>query len=49
MLLEAGLTLASELSLVQDLELATLAAKEWVGLLAYWAMGRTDALFPDGA
>lgn len=22
------------------------AAKEWIGLLAYWAMGRTSALFP---
>ena len=44
-----NLSLASELSLVQALELATLAAKEWVGLLAYRAMGRTDALFPDGA
>jgi uncharacterized SAM-binding protein YcdF (DUF218 family) len=44
-----NLSLVSELSLVHDLELATLAAKEWVGLLAYRVMGRTDALFPDGA
>jgi hypothetical protein len=22
------------------------AAKEWTGLIAYWLMGRTDALFP---
>lgn len=30
----------------RGLERADLAAKEWIGLLAYWVSGRTSALFP---
>lgn len=41
-------SLDQTLSLESDLQLATLATKEWVGLLAYRMMGRTDALFPGG-
>lgn len=29
-----------------NLDIATLAAKEWVGLTAYWLTGRTSSLFP---
>jgi uncharacterized SAM-binding protein YcdF (DUF218 family) len=42
----SAFTFDQALSLEGDLQLATLAAKEWVGLLAYRMMGRTDALFP---
>jgi uncharacterized SAM-binding protein YcdF (DUF218 family) len=30
----------------QSLELVDAAAHEWIGLLAYWLTGKTDALFP---
>ncbi|HEX3983078.1 MAG TPA: YdcF family protein, partial [Acidisoma sp.] len=30
----------------ERLELADLAVHEWIGLTAYWLMGRTSALFP---
>jgi uncharacterized SAM-binding protein YcdF (DUF218 family) len=32
--------------LVEGLDLATVALREWVGLAAYFAMGRLDSLFP---
>jgi uncharacterized SAM-binding protein YcdF (DUF218 family) len=31
------------------LETTTVAAKEWIGLLAYWLSGRIDQLFPGGS
>jgi uncharacterized SAM-binding protein YcdF (DUF218 family) len=34
------------LLLADDLMLVTFAAKEWLGLVAYYGLGRTDALFP---
>ncbi len=34
------------LLLADDLMLVTLAVKEWLGLAAYYALGRTDALLP---
>ncbi len=40
------LSLVSEFSLSEQLALVNLAAKEWIGLLIYYIMGRTDALFP---
>ena len=40
------LSLVSELSLSGQLARANSAAKEWVGLLVYYMLGRTDALFP---
>ena len=46
LLLGSRYSIDQALSLESDLQLATLATKEWVGLLAYWMMGRTDALFP---
>jgi uncharacterized SAM-binding protein YcdF (DUF218 family) len=36
--------LRSDLS--HGLRLTDRAAREWIGLLAYWATGKTDALFP---
>ncbi|MDX2259134.1 MAG: YdcF family protein [Hyphomicrobiaceae bacterium] len=33
-------------SIPAGLERVDLAAKEWIGLVAYWATGRLDALFP---
>jgi len=39
-------SLVSELSLSEQLALVNLAAKEWIGLLIYYVMGRTDAVFP---
>ncbi len=30
----------------EALRLFDIAAKEWIGLIAYWLMGKTDALFP---
>jgi uncharacterized SAM-binding protein YcdF (DUF218 family) len=39
-------SLASELSLARELAVVNAAAQEWVGLLAYYVMGHTDALFP---
>ncbi|WP_284946858.1 YdcF family protein [Acidisoma cladoniae] len=41
------LTTAIEGSLPERLALVDLAAHEWVGLTAYWLLGRTDALFPS--
>jgi uncharacterized SAM-binding protein YcdF (DUF218 family) len=40
------LSASSDLSLSEQLTLVESAAKEWVGLIAYYVMGRTDALFP---
>jgi uncharacterized SAM-binding protein YcdF (DUF218 family) len=34
------------LLLADDLVLVNLAVKEWLGLVAYYALGRTDTLFP---
>jgi len=34
------------LLLADDLVLVNFATKEWLGLVAYYALGRTDALFP---
>lgn len=39
-------SLVSELSLSSELARVNAAAKEWMGLLIYWILGRTDALFP---
>jgi hypothetical protein len=33
-------------SLPERLSMVDLAAHEWVGLAAYWLLGRTSALFP---
>lgn len=30
----------------RNLDTVEVAAKEWIGLLAYWATGRIDRLFP---
>jgi len=38
-----------ELSLAVHLALATRAAREWIGLVGYWLVGHTDALFPAPA
>ena len=37
---------SSEISLAEGLLLTTVALKEWVGLVAYRAIGRTGALLP---
>ncbi len=42
-------SVASDLSLDRDLVLLTHAMKEWIGLVAYRILGRTDALFPGPA
>jgi uncharacterized SAM-binding protein YcdF (DUF218 family) len=34
------------LLLADDLLLVNFAVKEWLGLAVYYALGRTDALFP---
>lgn len=39
-------SLASELSLSGQLVRVNAASKEWMGLLIYYILGRTDALFP---
>jgi uncharacterized SAM-binding protein YcdF (DUF218 family) len=41
-------TLMTEIrgSLPERLSMVDLAAHEWVGLAAYWLLGRTSALFP---
>ncbi|MCB8880617.1 YdcF family protein [Acidisoma cellulosilytica] len=41
-----GLVLAFRGSFPDRLELVDLAAHEWLGLTAYWLLGRTSALFP---
>jgi uncharacterized SAM-binding protein YcdF (DUF218 family) len=33
----------------EGLRRVDVASREWVGLLAYWLTGRTDALFPAPA
>ncbi len=35
-----------EISLLEHLTLANTAMREWLGLLAYWALGRIDTLMP---
>ena len=40
------LSLSSNWSTAEELVLLNAAAKEWVGLVAYHLMGRTDAFFP---
>ncbi|HUN47216.1 MAG TPA: YdcF family protein [Stellaceae bacterium] len=40
-------SLVGEEQLGSQLALVSLAAKEWIGLLIYRVMGRTDALFPS--
>jgi uncharacterized SAM-binding protein YcdF (DUF218 family) len=40
------LSVSSDFSLSEQLTLVNAAAKEWVGLIVYRIMGRTDALFP---
>ena len=30
----------------RNLETVDIAVKEWIGLVAYWATGRIDSLFP---
>jgi len=39
-------SLVSELSLSSELARVNAATKEWMGLLIYRILGRTDALFP---
>lgn len=34
---------------VDTLQTTTIAMKEWIGLLAYWASGRIDSILPAGA
>lgn len=41
------LSIAYQEALPAKLGLLDLAAHEWAGLVAYWLLGRTDALFPD--
>ena len=41
-----GLVMALRGSFPDRLELVDLAAHEWIGLTAYWLLGRTSALFP---
>ena len=36
------------LGLIGNIESLSLGIKEWLGLSAYFATGRTDALFPAG-
>ena len=38
--------LAPRIDLVEQFEVLSVAAHEWIGLLAYWATGRIDSLFP---
>jgi hypothetical protein len=35
-----------DLDFGEGLSLTSLALKEWVGLVAYWLLDRTDTLFP---
>lgn len=41
-----GLTVAFRGSFPDRLSMVDLAAHEWAGLMAYWLLGRTSALFP---
>ena len=41
-----GFGLGVGLALAERLSLLTPIAKEWAGLVVYWALGRTDALLP---
>ena len=41
-----GFGLGLGLALAERLSLLTPIAKEWAGLVVYWALGRTDALLP---
>jgi uncharacterized SAM-binding protein YcdF (DUF218 family) len=42
----SGIIMAFRDSFPERLEMVDLAAHEWVGLTAYWLMGKTSALFP---
>lgn len=39
-------TVVPRIDLVDQVSVLTVAAREWVGLAAYWATGRIDELFP---
>lgn len=41
-----GDRLRADFALAEHLVALDLAAKEWIGLVAYWLLGRTDSLFP---